>query len=479
MINPFSTASELLRLLRNGEVTPLALVEMYLQRIDIHNPDLNAVIWIDAEGAKDTARAITDKPDENRPLLGLPVTVKESFNLMDSPTTWGIPAYEANYPQTDAVVVERLKAAGAIIIGKTNVPYALNDFQSYNAIYGTTNNPWDLDRSPGGSSGGSAAALAAGLTALEMGSDIGGSIRNPAHYCGVFGHKPTWNLIPGRGQALPGNVVAPDIAVVGPLARSAFDLELQLDLLAKPDGINNGLQYDLKGLGTKTIKDLRVAVWANDDVASVSQDVERSVNQVATFFSNAGAHVDHTARPDFTSEHTQDVYQTLILSFMSAALPPDEFQKLKQAAAECSPDDSSQRAQFLRRTTIEHQQWLAYHNLREKLRWAWHDFFKEYDVVLAPVGLTAAFRHDHREPPESRSMVVDGEARPYYQQNFWAGLSGISHLPSTVIPVCLNEQGLPLGIQLIGDAYQDRKTIQIAQLLEEQGFAFTSPLAYR
>ena len=172
------------------------------------------------------------------PLHGVPMTIKESYNVAGLPTTNGRPEMKDNIAERDALAVERLKAAGVVLFGKTNVPINLADFQSYNEVYGTTNSPWDVERVPGGSSGGSAAALAAGLCGFEFGSDIGGSIRNPSHFCGVFGHKPTWGLIPPRGHALPGHLVQPDLSVVGPLARGAADLETGVLAMAGPDELD-------------------------------------------------------------------------------------------------------------------------------------------------------------------------------------------------------------------------------------------------
>ena len=235
----YESATELMSRLDAREIGARELLDHFLDRVERHNPAINAIIWQDA----DRARAQADASDRRRaagkdsgPLDGLPVTVKESFDLAGSPTTWGVPEYRDNIADTDSAVVEKYRAAGAVVFGKTNVPFMLADWQSFNSIYGTCNNPWNLTRTPGGSSGGSGAALAAGLTGLDAGSDIGASIRNPAHYCGVFGHKPTWGIVSGRGQALPGDHAPTDIAVVGPLARSAADLKLALDLVAGADG---------------------------------------------------------------------------------------------------------------------------------------------------------------------------------------------------------------------------------------------------
>src|SRR5262245_57424904 len=257
----FSSARHLASLLRKKKIGCLELLDAYLGRVERHNPRLNAIIATDVEGARRRAKA-ADRALARRqvwgPLHGLPMTVKESYDVAGLPTTWGIPELKDNVPADNALAVERLLGAGAVLFGKTNVPLYLADWQSYNAIYGTTNNPWDVSRSPGGSSGGSAAALAAGLTALEAGSDIGSSIRNPAHFCGVYGHKPTWGIVPRSGQALPWQTAPVDIDVVGPLARSAGDLAIALSIMAGPDAVEAaGWQLRLRPPRQKRLRDFK------------------------------------------------------------------------------------------------------------------------------------------------------------------------------------------------------------------------------
>jgi amidase len=477
MANPYATAVELLELLRDGEVSALELTDMYLDRIERHNGEINAIVWQDAERARDTAGAISNKPDNQRPLLGLPITVKEAYNVAGSPTTWGKPEFAANIAKEDALAVQRLKAAGAIVIGKTNVPLDLADLQSYNDIYGTCNNPYNLDHTPGGSSGGSGAALAAGFSVLEMGSDIGGSIRTPAHFSGVFGHKPTWGLVPARGHALPGMMVEPDIAVIGPLARSAFDLELQLEIVAGADAFEPGIRYELPGLSEAGFAGLRVAVWMTDAACPVSQEVQGRVKTVAEALENAGAVIDYEARPNFSGEQSHAIYNPLLWSIMMAGTPQDQFEDMKAQAANSAPDDHSDETEMARMATMDHRTWLGLHNAREGLRWAWHEFFQDFDVVLAPQTPTPALKHDHG-PMSERTIDVDGLQMPYFQQIFWAGLTGISRLPSTVIPTGLSDGGLPIGVQIIGNAYSDRLTIQTAQGLEQLGFRFEAPAGY-
>ncbi len=476
-MNAFDSATRLVERLRSREVSALELLDECLARVERIDTDTNALCWLDAQQARARAASITEAPDEQRPLLGIPMTVKEAFDLAGSPTTWGVADHADNIAATDSVVVERLKAAGAVVFGKTNVPYMLGDIQSYNRIYGTTNNPWDLTRTPGGSSGGSGAALAAGLSVLEAGSDIGGSIRTPAHYCGVFGHKPTWGLIPTRGHGLPYMVSEPDIAVVGPMARSAFDLELMLGVLARPDELDSAIRYELPTLDGRSLGDLKVAVWSNDEVAPVTREVAGRVELVAQAFRDAGAAVDHDARP-VHSAHTHDVYLRLLYAFIGAGEGTDEkYAARRHKAGSLAAEDRSAKALELRASTMDHRTWLDLNTRRDRFRWAWHAFFRDYDLVLAPQTATPAMAHDHR-PFGERTIEVDGVPRPYWEQVFWSGLPGISRLPSTVVPTGPGDDGLPIGVQIIGPAYGDLLTIQSAQLLEREGFAFVPPPAY-
>jgi amidase len=328
---------------------------------------------------------------------------------------------------------------------------------------------------PGGSSGGAAAALAAGLTGLELGSDIGGSIRNPSHFCGVFGHKPSWELIPSRGHGL-GALRPTDIAVVGPMARSATDLELALRVLAGPDEIEaGGYAARLEGLG-RPLSSLRVAVWADDPLAPVSAEVAGRVRTVAAALASAGAQVDERARPDFDPSDAHDTYLQLLWAALAAGLPEAEFQRQVERAQALSADDRDWGSRMLRAQTMRHRDWARLDEARTALRWAWHRFFQRHDVLLMPVMPVPAFAHDHR-PFSQRSLAVDGQPRHYFDCLFWAGLPGASHLPSTVIPTGAGRDGLPIGVQLVGPAFGDLKTIQLAQLLEARGFAFVPPPA--
>ena len=403
----------------------------------------------------------------------MPITVKESFNTVGQPTTWGYPKFAGNVADRDAVVVTRLRAAGAVIFGKTNVPMSLADFQSYNDVYGTTNNPWDVTRGAGGSSGGSAAALAAGLTALEYGSDIGGSIRNPAAYNGVYGHKPTYGIVPKRGQTLSELLVGEGpISVVGPLARSAEDLALALRVTAGPD-LEDGYRLALPP-APRSMAGLRVAVWLDQpDLAPVDASVIGPIEDAARVLEKAGATVDFRARPMIDVHELHDTYLQLLLATMSARDPG--FDRLAARADGLAADDRGEYARNLRFATARHRDYAIAAEARDLHRWVWRAFFADHDVLLAPITATPPFPHDHSEPLAARTMAVNGADVPYFGQLFWAGLAISAHLPATAAPVGRTSDGLPVGMQIIGDAYRDRTTIWTAGQLAKLIGGFTPP----
>ena len=475
----FASATELARRIKDREVGSVELLTHYLDRVDRFNPDLNAIIVDIRDEALARAKAADQALAAGRDwgaLHGVPMTVKESYDIRGTPTTWGVPELKDSIAEKDALSISRLRGAGAVIFGKTNVPYMLSDFQSYNDIYGTTNNPWDRERAPGGSSGGSAASLAAGMTGLEMGSDIGGSIRNPAHFCGVFGHKPTWLLLPPRGHATRGVLSPSDISVIGPLARSATDLALAVGICAGPDEIAaRGLKLDLPKL-SKSPGELKVAVWRDDAMAVVDGNVAARVDAVAEALAQAGAEVDFDARP-VEAEHAHTVYQCLLQATMSARLPAERYEATAKRVEALDPDDTSRDAMVQRSQVARFRDWTANNEQRTHLRWQWHAFFERFDVLVAPIMSTSAILHDHR-PFAERTLTVNGKPEPYFNQVFWAGLASGANLPATVIPTGLDDQGLPIGVQLIGPEYGDLVTIGIAEFLEQQGFSFSPPPGY-
>ena len=476
----FRSAVALAAMVKGGEIGARELLEHFLDRVDRYNPAINAIVFEDRAGARaraDAADAARARGDALGPLHGVPMTIKESYDWTGTPATWGIPELKNRIATTDALAVQRLSAGGANIFGKTNVPIRLADFQSYNEIYGVTGNPWDLSRTPGGSSGGSAAAIAAGLSGLEIGTDIGGSIRNPAHYCGVFGHKPTWNLNPTRGHSPTGALTPPDISVIGPLARSAADLRAALSLMAGPDLLEApALSVDLRGLD-KPLSSLRIGVWTSDPLCAPSKEMTERVEAVAAALAAEGAQVDPAARPDFEARESDFVFLGLLFSAMANRMPEAMFADLVDKAQALAADDNSPRAWQLRWQTMRARDWAGLNERRTRLRWAWHEFFQKYDVLITPIMPTTAFPHDHR-PEHQRTIVVDGVERAYSTQLFWAGLSGVAYLPSTIIPTGPAADGLPIGVQLIGPHYGDMKLIDLAERLEGLGFGFRPPPGY-
>ncbi len=452
----FLTATELAARLATGDVGSEELTRHFIVRIERYDDELNAVVVRDFERALDDAKEADrarSRGESLGRLHGLPMTIKESYDIAGLPSTWGHPAAAKSKAQADSVVVERFKNEGALFLGKTNVPVDLGDYQSYNEVYGTTNNPWDKTRTPGGSSGGSAAALAAGLTGLESGSDIGGSIRNPAHFCGVYGHKPTLGIVPSRGHqpvGVPPSPQDPDLAVVGPMARSAEDLALALDIVAGPDVLQApGWRLDLPAPRASSLGDLRVALWPDDEMAPVAGEVADRVARVGEVLSKRGATVSDKARPGFAASASHETYMP-ILGGMTRG-----------------PE-----------AQLRYAEWMALNGRRGFFRSQWQQFFEEWDVLICPIAVTPAFLQDQSQPLVERVIDVDGDEQPYFQQLFWAGLATLSYLPSTVFPTGLSESGLPIGLQAIGAEFDDRTTIEFARLIESELGGYVPPPGY-
>jgi len=477
----YQNACDLVSKLERTELGALELCDYFIKRIERIDADINAVVVRDFERARDAARVVDNlKQSDKGPLFGLPLTVKESYNIAGLPTTWGIEAFKHSIAEHDADIVQKYKRAGAVVLGKTNVPEDLADFQSYNAMYGTTNNPWDTKRTPGGSSGGAAAALAAGLTTLETGSDIGGSIRNPAHYCGVYGHKPTWSVVPPQGHGLPGALAGPDIAVCGPLARSADDLALAMDIITGSETLRSaGWQLNLPRPAKKQLSDYRIAVWVNDGQCAVDSETQSSIENLAMLLEKAGATVSFSARPEIDVKRSHATYMTLMQSIMGASAPKSAYEKSQLIASQLAADDDSPGALIARGMSATHRAWLQANNYREKLRYQWRDFFSDWDILLCPQMATAAFEHDQNPKLSTRTIMVDGQERPYFEQIFWSGLTTVAYLPSTVFPAGQTQAkpapGLPIGIQAVGAEYNDYVTIDFARLVAEQIGGFTIP----
>jgi amidase len=475
----FAPATRLASLIRRRKIGALELLDHYLARLETYNPAVNAIVVTDIERARKRARAADRALKSNEPwgpFHGVPMTIKESFNIAGLPTTWGIPAHKTAIAETDAVAVTRWRNAGAVIFGKTNVPIFLADGQSFNAIYGVTRNPWDLARTPGGSSGGSAAALAAGLTGIETGSDIASSIRNPAHNCGVYGHKPTYGLCPVRGHALGDVVSAADISVIGPLARSAADLAPALGVLAGPDEIEAaGMSYQLPPPRKRRLRDFRVGVILNDPASEVEEEVQRVLAALVDFLIGQKAKVSDTARPALDMAQVARSFALLLAAATSYRQPDATFAEALSAAGRLDARDDSPPARVLRGATLRHRDWLALNEARTRMRWAWHDYFKDYDLLLCPAYPLAAHAHMHDVPTDRRTYRINGKELSHSHVLFWAGLSGMAYLPATAAPAGFTKSGLPVGVQIVGPHFGDRTTIEFARLLEREYQRFVPP----
>jgi amidase len=476
---PFRSAKHLASLIRRKKIGCLELLELYLKRMERYNSRINAIIFTDVEKARQRARQADRALVEGEiwgPLHGVPMTIKESYNVVGMPTTWGVPQYKDNFPQKNAIAVDRFLSAGVTLFGKTNVPLYLADWQSFNDIYGTTNNPWDMTRVPGGSSGGSAAALAAGLTGIEAGSDIGASIRNPAHYCGVYGHKPTFGICSARGQALPGIIAATDISVIGPMARSAEDLALALEVMSGPDDIDGaGWQLQLPKPKKKVLREYKVSVVYTDREAEVDGEVQERIQAVSDFLKKNRVKVIEAARPKIDSRKAYRNYIQLLRAATSGRLTHEQFIGNLATFNTLDPDDESYQAQMIRAQAMHHRDWTAYNETRHRMRLAWAEFFKEYDLLLCPPATTAAFPHNQKGERWERMIMVNEKPQPSTTQMFWAGYSCNFYLPSTVAPAGFTREGLPVGVQIIGPQYGDYTCIQFAHLLEREFQAFVPP----
>jgi len=450
----FKPAAELTQAILSREITSLELLNRYLVSIEKNNDRINAVVALDVDAARIRAAKADKALAQGQiwgPLHGLPMTVKDGFEVVGMPATAGDPKLKSYMPERNAIAVQRLIDAGAIIFGKTNVPFRFLDFQSFNDIYGTTNNPWDLTRTPGGSSGGSAAALASGFTSLELGSDLGGSIRFPAHYTGVFAHKTTFGVIPRYGHIspLPGKIspeLMPKIplVVIGTLARSAEDLELSLKVLTTSDNTKDSSHGSkLLSQRQKQFSDYRVAVWFTDSspAAEVDAEVLTVLKKTVKKLGDAGFVIDEKARPELKLWETIQLRNEVRDALFAGTIP-------------------------IYKGLISRQ---------KEQRSKWANFFDRYDVLLTPVALTVAFPHNHRKPVTIRRLDVNGKKKYYLDNLAWIAMATAAGLPATVAPVGLSDSGLPVGIQIIGAEYEDFTTIAFAKGLSDLVGGFKAP----
>ena len=449
----FKSATELAGHIRQKEFSSRDLLELYISRIERFNPTLNCVVttnFDDARAQADQADAELSVGKTLGPLHGLPITVKDALETAGIQSTGGARELIGNIPERDAPVVKAVKDAGAIIMAKTNLPRWSGDLQTFNDIFGTTNNPWDVDRVPGGSSGGAAAAVAAGLTAFEIGTDIGGSIRYPSSFCGVFGHKPSFGIVPSRGYLDHefGGLNEADVNVVGPIARSAEDLEMLLNVMRRRDA---ALQASLE-LAPPVLEQTRVAVWFEDDFCPVERKALQVMEAAVARLQDSGVKISDDTKPDLDPEEAFGVGSALVYAAVSQSQPMSSMQN-----------------------GLSHRAWLDLNLKREEIRNVWAAFFQEYDAVLMPISPVSPFRHNQDGNWQTRTLISEGDRRPYGDLLKWTILTGMAYLPSTTPPVGLDEDGLPVSFQIVGSYGGDLTTIRLAQHLARLGAGYQRP----
>jgi len=471
----FLPAVRLAALVRTKKIGALELLDHFIARTERLDDRINAVVVRDFDRARARARALDQRADKSAPLFGVPTTVKESFDVQGLPTTRGHTSLKDAPVRVRTLPVRRLEQSGAVVFGKTNVPVDLADWQSYNPVYGATSNPWNTAHTPGGSSGGSAAAVAAGLCGFELGTDIGGSIRVPAHFCGVFGHKPTWHLLPNYGDPGTSSAAGTDIACLGPITRSAADLAVALDILAGPDPDETALTYTLPPPRFGALKALRVAVWAEQPGVAQDAETTAAMNRVADELEKQGAKVDRAARPEFDPMDAYHLYLRLLDTAWSGRMTDEQVGHQRRRVADLQPEDMSSHAIMFRTVDMPHRVWLGLNEQRMRWRRAWTRFFTHHDVLLCPAFATAALPHRQDGQPWERRITIAGRDVAYNDLLFWPGIIGGYHLPGTVAPVGKTKDGLPLCVQIAGPLYGDRTTIAAAALIEQVFGGFEPP----
>lgn len=466
-----SSAIELAAAVARREISARELLDLHVAHLDRCNPPINAVVTLALEEATAGAAEADRLAAAGRPLgplHGVPVTIKDALETKGIRTTCGMGRYRDHVPAQDAVAVARLRAGGAIVFGKTNTPAGVADYQTSSALFGTTSNPWNTDRSAGGSSGGSAAAVAAGISSLDLGSDLYGSIRNPAHCCGVYGHKPSFGVVPTLGHIppAPGSMHQVDLSVVGPLARSPGDLDLALRLCAGPvpsDAV--GWRLSLPAPRHKALEAFRVAVWLDDPRAPVDSQVSEVLEVVVDALESAGARVDRTARPQVDLDWANELYRTFTMPIFIAGTARDaDIHALQEARQGLADDDTSPLAGMSRHAALPHLDWMKAVEKRAQLRRLLGSFFEDHDVLVTTAVPVTAWPHDDR-PQADRTLTINGTATNAGSFGAWMAIAGLGGLPATVAPVGLAGDGLPVGLQIIGPFLEDRTTIAFARLL--------------
>lgn len=476
----FGTASEAMEALRTRVVSSRELTEHVFTRIRQYNPKINAFVTLLEEQALEQARQADEQRARGRTqgaLHGLPVLVKDSFQTAGVRTTSGSKSLATYVPDQDAVVVARLKQAGAIVIGKTNLPEFAGDHQSYNEVAGTTNNPWDVTRTPGGSTGGGAAALAAGMGFLEIGSDIGGSIRVPSHFCGVYGHKPTFGVVPLQGHIPPppGAAASPPVTlpVAGPLARSAADLLLELNVVAGPAGEDAvAYRWTLPKPRRSRLRDYRIGAVLDDPFCPVDAEVAKVLADAIAALRKAGVQVTEGWPKGFDPRESLENYLFLLGAETESTGPQSRFNELRKAV------ESGVRHPILLGATSLLRNWSTQNVSRLRARAIWHEYFRSFDAFLSPVAFVAAFPHDHQPEAHTRKIVTSAGEREYWDVLNWIMPATLTGCPATAVPVGRTASGLPVGLQVMGPYLEDATPIDIAMKMADVTGRFVPPKGF-
>ncbi len=480
----YASAEELVSLIHNKQITSEELLDFYLQRIKQFNGKINAVIEINENQARKRAK----KADEDLkngivwgPLHGLPITIKDAYEVKGMPASSGSMIYKNHYPETNADLVDKLINAGAIIYGKTNLPYLASDWQTFNKVYGTTNNPWDLERTPGGSSGGSAASLASGFTSLEVGSDLNGSVRIPAHFCGVYGHRVTQGIVSLRGHipGNPGDISVPDLAAAGLLARKPQDLDLLLNTVAGPSKRDEiGWKLELPNADKKSLTDYKVIAWLDDEFCPIDNEIKSKYISFSEELKKHGASVNICTPKDYKLEELYTLmlvktgcvvsssltsFQSFIVRLMIGVLFLGSYNKVTRS-----------KLHYLKGMLYSHRKWQTLHEKILHMQKKYIALFDEYDVLLVPVAPWTAFKHNHKNM-EMRSIIVNGKKRGYTEHIPWVSIASLLGFPATSAPLGFDKQGLPINIQVISKPYMDKLTIDFCKKTEFISKGFIPP----
>ena len=475
----FGTALEAAAAIRARQISSVELTQHTLRRIDAFQPALNAYVYQLREEALAAAARADDavaRQTATGALHGVPINVKESFGVEGQPCTWGIPPLKTSKAPAHAVAVRRLLEAGAILLGATNVPFELMDGQAFNDIYGTSNNPWDRARTPGGSSGGTAASLAAGMAFFSLGSDIGGSIRGPASFCGIYGHKPTLDVVSLVGHA-PGGVREPAgfstlLAVAGPMARDADDLEAGMQILGGPEHPDSkAFQWTLPSSRHQALRDYRIGYVLEDPIVPVSTETKSVLESAIRACERAGATIRRGWPEGFSFQQLVDTYLFLLGAIVFSLTPAQQQEHARSQLA-------TRREQFIRGALSSFAEWQQKNMERLAYRAMWERFFESVDVFLLPTTFTAAFPHDQTHPDVRMIPMPEGGAASFWNLLSYIAPATLTGCPATTAPVGLSRSGLPVGLQIVGPYLEDATAIDFARLLAREMGGFQRPKGY-